>query len=233
MKRNLDFFLYPRRDSLWAWHIEQLLQYRDAFNARRLVMVAIDEGCESQDTVQAALAPLGPEVILVKNNPELYEAGHFITGLGLLESKNEDEMTFYAHSKGATHRGEMLRNAQRWSAAMYFMNLSSVELIERIMATYSAIGCFRHVMTHGGSNWHYSGTFFWIKHSTLFARNWKDTYTDRYAVEGYPGRHLRLEESFALTPDRHFTELYGRGADLAECRGWLEDIQTRSGQQAI
>ena len=51
MRRNLLFYLYPRKGSIWPWHVEQLLKYRQAWNGRRIVTIAVDESTDTQETV--------------------------------------------------------------------------------------------------------------------------------------------------------------------------------------
>ncbi|MBI3553938.1 MAG: hypothetical protein HY077_15695 [Elusimicrobia bacterium] len=225
MKRNLLFHLYPVEGSLWEWHVGQLVKHRRVFNGRRIVTIALDEKTVPLAEAERRLKRLEAELITAANDPSRGETRHFLRGLGRLKSLDEHEMTFYAHAKGVTHRGLKSLVMQSWSQAMYAMNLSAVGVIESLMRRHCAAGCFRQEVLHGGSWWHYSGNFFWVKHSALFARDWRRIGGGKYGVEGYLGRHLPVEESAALTPFRHFTDLYKFAVPREEYRGWLRALR--------
>lgn len=201
MKLNLLFNLYPIRGSIWPWHIDQLVKYRNVWNGQRIVLVSLDTTTASVDEVKAKLAPLNAEIIFKANDPAVGETAHFIDGMALLESKDEDEATFYAHAKGVTHKKDAVVPIQAWSEMMYTLNLGHLDAVQQMFTHASAIGAFRQKGAHCGSEWHFSGTYFWLKHSAIFSKNWRDIVPDRYGVEAYPGRHIRFEESCGLTPD--------------------------------
>lgn len=224
MKRNLIFYLYPRRGSIWSWHVDQLVQFRHAWNGRKLITVAIDHLTEHPTTVLQRLQPLGAEICWVQNDPNLGETAHLIHKLSLVSSLNEDEATFYAHAKGVTHGGHLLGAVMRWCEAMYTLNLGSIPAVERSLSLFSAVGCFRHFLRHAGSRWCYGGTFFWLKHSTLFSRKWWDIEHSKYGVEGYPGRHLRWGELRTFTPDNVGPSwLYAGGVTHAYVEQWKQN----------
>lgn len=201
MKRNLLYYLYPRTSSVWRWHIEQLQKYWGAFNGRKIIVIAADQHTKASQKVLPVLAPLNAELVWVNNDPALGETKHFLEKLSLLESRDPQEATFYAHAKGVTQTGPWLAGAVSWSKGMYDLNLGNISAVEKALSLHSAVGCFKHLMNHGGARWHYSGTFFWFKHSTLFSRNWRSIEQSRFGVEGYIGRHLRWGEMGAFTPD--------------------------------
>ena len=232
MKRNLLFHLYPKKGPIWSWHVEQLLKYQGAWNGRRIVVLALDHWTVGEEEARAALAPLNAEILVRQNDAELGETRHFIDALGMLESKDPEEVTFYAHGKGVSRESPEWKLILKWCEAMYILNLEQMDIIEKILARVSAVGAFRVRITHSGSPWSYAGTFFWIKHSTLFSRNWRDIERGRWGVEGYPGRHLEYEESAVLHHD--VTQhrwlpgwLYGRdgsGVTDGHIRMWREEL---------
>lgn len=213
MIRNLLFHMYPKKGSIWPWHVERLLEYKDAWNGRKIVTIALDKESEGQKTVQDAIAPLGAEIFIGDNDPLLGETKFFIERLGLLESLNPDEATFYAHSKGVTRRKGLLAASKAWTKAMYTLNLESIQAVESALYRHGMVGCFRHAIKHGGSFRCYAGTFFWIRHRNLFSKNWRKIRRNSiYGVEGYPGLHFRWEELGAFTPDNLSPQwLYGGG----------------------
>lgn len=215
MKRNLLFHCYPIRGSIWPWHVDQLLRYKEVWNGRRIVTVVTDGSTEPADQVVKAFAPFDAEIFVTKNQSYLAEVYHFTEMLSLLESKNADEATFYAHAKGVTHTGRLIQALQGWIKLLYSLNLSRVELVEKRLQKYPAVGCCRIRLPHAGSHWCYAGTYFWLRHDALFSRNWKDVWQERAGVEGYPGRHFKYEESYSFNPEEiPASSLYN---------GWITD----------
>jgi len=230
MKRNLLFHLYPKKESIWRWHVDRLLEYRSAWNGRRIITVVMDKETESKAVVTEALERLDAEVSFERNDRELGETRLFIETLGRLESRDPDEATFYAHAKGVTRTGKQVDAIRDWCRAMYILNLESIPSIERLLQKYPAIGCFRHAIKHGGSSWCYAGTFFWLKHRDLFMRNWRRIEKSLYGVEGYPGMHFRWGEMGRLTQDNVGPQwLYNNGsvtdAKISEWKKyWRDDM---------
>jgi hypothetical protein len=201
MARNLLFHCYPvRGHPLWPWHIEQLLKYKSVWNGRKIIVIACDGTTESADQVVKAFLPLDAEIFVTRNQSYLAETLHFIEMLQLLETHSRDDATFYAHAKGVTHSGERIEIIRRWCDLMYRLNLLRPDFIDCKLKSYGTIGCLRNPFRYFGVDWHFSGTFFWLRHD-LFSRNWRDISQERYGVEGYPGRHFKLEESYALNPE--------------------------------
>jgi hypothetical protein len=223
MIRNLLFYLYPKAHTPWRWHVDKLLEHKEVWNGRRIVVVAGANATEAMDDVAEVLEPLDAEILLRDNDAALYEARHFIEPLGRLASEDPDEATFYAHSKGTTRKGRELANVTMWSKAMYDLNLARIDVVDEMLKKYGTVGAFRmQHEDHGGSDWHYSGTFFWLKHVALFSGNWTSFHDDRYAVEGYPGRHFRLEESYDLCPEKYTPgQLYSEGITDTALARWL------------
>jgi hypothetical protein len=226
MKRNLLFYLYPAKGSCWLWHFQQLRQYADIFNGKRVVVIAQDAGTVSADEVRAATAFLSPRFVEVQNDPVLCEVPHFHSQLAQFESKDPGEALFYAHGKGVRHT-YFLENVLAWAECMYRLNLSSPALIDQLMQTYHSVGAFRNQGSHGGGNWHFSGTFFWMRHDALFSMDWKLPHYDRYGVEGFPGRGTPIDRSFCLTPAIDHGNLYQRRLPPESSQQWLVDLKAR------
>lgn len=224
MRRNLYFFIYPLKPSVWRHSIQRLLARWTIFNGRKVVAVAEDERTEKADLVKAAFGKSDVEILVVRNNPNLGETVAFIEGLSMVESKNPDEATFYAHAKGQRWDGKIVDAILRWTDAMFFMNLECPALVDRLLLKYSSMGCFKIGGMHGGGSWHYSGSFYWLRHDALFSKNWRDIEMSFYGTEGYPGKMFRADETFALTPTFHPWQLYTIPPEKVMCRQWLTDL---------
>lgn len=226
MIRNLIFYCYPIQGTVWPWHIERLVRHRDAWNGRRIAMVSLDQQTEKESVVRDRLAPAGVEVVVRKNHPTLHETAHFVEALSMLESPKEDEATFYCHAKGVTRKEPMLSRIRTWIEAMYVLNLTHPLAIDKLLEKYATVGCFRQNLVHAGAPWCFAGTFFWLKHSEIFKRNWRDINPEKYGVEGYPGRHMRFGESYGLTKDNISPgSLYEGSVTQALTEEWLSAVR--------
>lgn len=205
MKRNLLYHLYPARGSVWRWHVDRLLEHRAAWNGRAIVVAALGPGTDPKESVESALAPLKVEVLWRENDPVLAEAKWFLDSLALLESADPEEATFYAHAKGSSKAlgYRKLPSILSWSRAMYVLGLSRPDQIEKLLRLYPAVGCFRQARYFFGAPWHFSGTFFWLRHDALFSRAWRALGDGGgyHGVEAFPGTHFLFGESYCLTDD--------------------------------
>lgn len=221
MRRNLYYFVCPA-GTLWRWNIERLKEFWNIFNGRKLISIVYGPGLEKTEEAMKCFTA-DAEFMVSENCPLLCETKTFVRGLSRLKSDDPEEVTFYAHAKGGRQAEESLANVQRWVDSMYVLNLSSPELVDRLMLQYSSLGCYRQDYSYRGSRWHYSGTFYWLKHRDLFSRNWTDIEPTKFGSEGYPGRHFKIEESFSLTPSVPPHTLYQNAPDEGTYRRWLEE----------
>jgi len=198
---------------MWQWHASVLPRYAGAFNGRRILSISLDHRTWPREKIEADFAGVHfDDIVESRNDPTLGETAVFPALLSLIQSTDPDEIFFYAHAKGVSRPADQETAIIAWCDAMYQLCLGNTELIERIMARFDAAGCFQLQMQHAGSSWHYSGTFFWMRHAALFARDWRSIEPNRWGVEGYPGRHIRMERAFCLTqspPPFHPGSLYG------------------------
>lgn len=226
-RKNLCFYLYPLKNSpTWVFHLNRLKSYWPLFNGKKVITVATDERTADVEELKETLGQKDVTWRVIKNDKQLWETAGFVGMLECVENLSPDEATFYCHGKGA---GYMDVAKKRWVDAMYYLNLSSAKLIDNLLNQYDAVGAFQFRNTaHAGSDWHYSGTFFWLKHSAIFSKNWKDIEPTNYGVEGYPGRHIPVERSYSLIDPpntRAFLEKWKPIIpDMGPVEGWTPEI---------
>jgi hypothetical protein len=221
MKKNLIYFICPLRP-VWRWNVSRLKDYWGMFNGRKIISIVTGAGFETPDAVQREFEGCDAEFIIKENNWYLGETVSFLDALEKL--KGSDSVTFYAHAKGVSHEGSIVETIRQWADAMYVLNLSSSDLIEKLMGKYSSVGCFRNRGRHGGADWHYSGTFFWLDNQKLFCKDWKRIEQSRFGVEGYPGIHFSEAESFDLAPADPSRNLYVNPPPQKDCLRWLGEL---------
>jgi hypothetical protein len=211
MLRNLFYSVFATKHSdEWRLNIEKLSQYIDVFNARKIVVIRSDESTHDPVEVEKAFSAFeGVEFIHRRNNPVLGEVEGFIEDFGKLYSLRDDEMTFYAHTKGVRVREEKDQSnpIRVWRNAMYWSCLNDVRYVESAMSAYACAGAFRKSEGCSKHRWHYAGNFWWVLHAPLFsAPSWREIQNDKFGVEAY------LPDVFPR--DRSFCTHYEGGYDL-------------------
>lgn len=148
------------------------------------------------------------------NDPVLREAKHFYNEIAMkLGEFDEDDVIFYAHAKGkySDYRPAQIRDL--WVNLMYFGNLYNPKEIEEFINNKESIclgtlGMDTHNWKEVGAKlndefkvqrfqWHYSGTFFWIKPHQLKEYITKHNITipenSRFFAECFPGNVVPFE----------------------------------------
>src|SRR5207249_5847089 len=120
--RNLIYHVWPVRDSLWRWNIEQLLERIDIFNGRRIIGIVHDSQSELPEEVMKCFEGHGCEFVVRSNNP-LGEVNTFPKMLARLASEDPNEITFYAHAKGVKYGAKASLPVRQWAEALYVTTL--------------------------------------------------------------------------------------------------------------
>lgn len=204
-RRHLLYHVWPVRDSIWRWNVERLLADIDLFNGRRIIGIVHDAKSEPPELVKAAFAGHGCEFIELPNDPT-GECLTFPAMLKTVASLDPDDVTFYGHAKGVRHGKAVSASIRRWTEALYDISLCQWPLVAEQLRSHALTGSFRmlgrfRAHQHLG-DWHYSGTFFWLRHALVFQRP-VDTVPAFYGgVEVWPGLHFRREETGCLLFDK-------------------------------
>jgi hypothetical protein len=207
-------------EEVWMDNIRWLLKYKEAFNNKILVNIKTGENMADPEFVKGRFNGIQGDVefCLVPNDPKLHELAGFLEGLDKLKSEREDEITFYAHTKGVrraiTGSSVFLQTSVRqWRNRMYHECLSDPEKIERAFlgvesTPYSlytfkktkkeiaAAGCF--LVSDKERGVHFAGTYYWLRHSSLFTRDWTKILNSRYGPEAYISTHFTPRELHCL-----------------------------------
>ena len=213
MLRNLFYSVFATKHSEeWRLNIEKLSKYVDVFNARKIVVIRSDESTHDLVEVEKAFSAFeGVEFIHRRNNPVLGEVEGFIEDFGKLYSLRDDEMTFYAHTKGVRVglSSSSIAPVQAWRNAMYWSCLHDVGSIEHALQTSACAGAFRSTVGRNKYGWHYSGNFWWVLHEPLFTSpNWDEIQNDRYGVESYLPDVFPRDRAFCTHYDKAALGLY-------------------------
>jgi len=205
--RNLLYNVYaPTSNDEWRLNVDKLNTYSSVFSGRKIVLVKTGPRLVSPDSIQAAFA-FDAEFVLVPNNTKQQEGAGFLDALEMLHSLRDDEATFYAHTKGVRYdsmQEHQLRPLRRWRDEMYEHCLGEPSCLDEVLKHYACCGCFRLLRDNHPTMlapWHFSGTFWWVKHSALFATNWREMIASIYGVENYLGNLIPVEQSFCLYSD--------------------------------
>lgn len=146
------------------------------------------------------------EFVIAQNNPRKGELTTMPTMLEMVESTNPDELTFYAHAKGVSHTGAKLRAVQSWTRAMWELNFHT-DYVRSLLSNRACVGAFQR----GGDDdpgfvgndygWHYSGNFWWVRHSELFKLEWRKPLKGRrHAAENFLGSMFPMMAAGCVGP---------------------------------
>lgn len=203
-RRNLIYHVWPVRGGTWRWNLDELIRRIDLFNGRRVIGIVCDDRSEDADAVQACLQGHGCEFVVMRNDRR-GESATFGEMLARVESLDPDELSFYAHAKGVKYEPQFPRSVKRWAEVQYAVTLDDWLGAKEQLQRFAMTGIFRK---HGRfanhenlGDWHYSGTFFWLRHASVFSRNWQEVPQFYGGVEAWPGMHFSRHETGCMLLD--------------------------------
>ena len=203
-KRNLLYHVWPVRGTMWKWNLDQLLQRIELFNGHRVMSIVHDERSVTPDEVRQVVEGHGFQFV-VAHNDERGEAINFAEMLRLIASRDANEITFYGHAKGVKYEPDIPLPIRRWSEVQYQVVLDDWLTIREQLQIYAMTGPFKRYGRfnphHNLADWHYSGTYFWMRHSHLFARDYQNIPQFYGGVETWPGTVFRKEETACVFVD--------------------------------
>jgi len=228
--RHLTYFVCPLGQG-WRPNLARLRQRMSIFNGRRMVFVAQGPGLAPFDLVRQELE--GCDVIWMtgENSVQLKEYIGFPHLLrSMSEYRSEADVTFYGHAKGVSSAA-WGPGVERWADSMYSGLLDYWPAVQRELATACCVGLWRKRQgwrPANTSDWHYAGSFRWVRNRDMYSRDWDNYLMDWVCPEAHVGGVFRLAESACLYGDcgSAQTQLYGSDAwDMwatAERRQWEE-----------
>lgn len=210
MQRNLAMHIYPRSGGEWRRSVAHIKCRMNQFTGRRVVSVAVDTSTERLAAVDRAFGDSGIEYREVFND----QSQEMVSFPWLMQQciDNTDAITLYCHSKGCTHTTN--QSSHLWLDAMASACLDYPEMVEFIMRKKHVVGAFRSNMAIGTSKaqWHFAGTWWWVRNSALYSREWERSDPEFWGAESYPGVHFQRHESACLFFDHAETShLYNIG----------------------
>jgi hypothetical protein len=197
-RRNLLYHVWPVKGTMWKWNVDELLKRIDLFNGRRVMSIVHDERSVTPDEVKRVVAGHGFEFVVARND-ERGEAINFAEMLRRVASQDANEISFYGHAKGVKYDPEIPLPIRRWAEVQYQVVLDDWLTIREQLQRYAMTGPFKRYGRfdphHNLADWHYSGTYFWMRHSHLFTRDHQNIPQFYGGVETWPGTVFRKEET--------------------------------------
>lgn len=206
--RNLVCHILPRsRGQKWRATVEHLRRRMALFNGKRIIAVATDTDCDSAEDVKAAFGEHAASIewLTFQNDPGLREVISFVPMLERVASLDPNEATFICHGKGSTH-GHDDSVCHLWRDMM-FETCGAWPLVECALGDHAVCGAFR-MFGAMAVDWHFSGTFYWIRHDKAFSRDWRRIRREWAGTEVWPGDQFLREESTCLFLDDVRNSLY-------------------------
>jgi len=190
------------------FNIREIKQHLHKFNGKKIINVNYDDLNIAQNFIQTNFSEYQDICFVFTDNSSVktaYEILPFINKLmPMVYSLNDNEYTFYGHSKGVTKYYTSANLAcLLWAYTMYNRNLTNFDYISTILKNYSCCGTLKIDKPIGPLHfvpWHYSGAFFWFKNKDIFSKTWQNFYHDRFGLEGYLGMHIDSKMAYAISP---------------------------------
>ena len=189
----------------WKWNISQIKTYARWINGKRIVSVVQGAGIDPLEDVLDELDDYRVDELIVRPNSDLWEMETFPHAIQKIVSTNPDEAFFYCHAKGTSKPADSpeLLADRLWASYMYLFLFGNPRKTLEALTRYSTVGCFKEDFGFFDTRWHFSGTFWSIRHDRLFTRpDWNVWPLDRFFLEYFPSRHFSWDEALDLCPIR-------------------------------
>lgn len=174
------------------------------FNGQRILGIVHDDRSEPPERVQEYLAGDDFEFVIAKND-ERGEAITFPQMMQRVASDDPNDITFYAHAKGVKYEPNVPLPVRRWSEVQYRVALDDWLTIRDQLQRFTMTGPFKMLGRFRAhrylADWHYSGTYFWMRNAHVFSRNYVDIPQYYGGVETWPGTIFQKEETACLFMD--------------------------------
>lgn len=201
--RNLIYHVWPVKNSMWQWNIDQLLRRIDMFNGQRIIAIVHDVKSDDPNEVVEKFNGHNCEFIVKPN--DIGESNTFGLMLDRVRSTQLNEVTFYAHAKGVKYGPNATDQIRTWAELLYRFNLDDWRTVKAHLSKYPVTGAMRMMGqfdSHKRLNeWHYSGTFFWIRHALAFTRGNLEVKHFYGGVEAWPGMYFNKEDTGCIALD--------------------------------
>ena len=237
--RNLIYHIYPViNHQRWEWNVRQLCKRLHLFNGKIIVAITTDppegrkadpiggpnppdsgriiRGCDTAEKVKEGFAkhwqgkPI--QFMEFENDPHLREVKTIMPMLSEVLTADPCSITLYAQAKGVTRAPGHI--AHRWTEVLYEVMLDYLPLVIEQLNSYPLTGCFKKLVrgwpAYSSSDYHYSGSWFWVRSAALFERDWRTIDTFWSGVEPYPSLHFRSEEAGCLFHEGDKLDLFNR-----------------------
>lgn len=226
MLRNLFYSVYATKHTdEWRLNVSKLCKFAEVFNGRKIVVVRSDERTVPFEEVKAQFTLADVEFIQRKNNRQLGEVEGFLEDFSKLCSLREDEITFYAHTKGVkyTEHDPSLPFIRAWRNAMYDGCLDELPRVEEaLQQKYACSGCFKSTvgLFNNSRGWHYSGNFWWVSHKRLFSLNWQHILPHTHALEAWLSTFFDAKDAHVIFHEGKLYGLYNKVSMLCTSCGF-------------
>jgi hypothetical protein len=208
--RHLAYFVYPvAGNGVWRRNVDHIRRREHLFDGRRVV--AISTGCtrfplDPPDAVREAFGDgydfvevPAETVARADGTPE--HIGEVAAWAPLwqriLPHAGPRDVAFYAHAKGVTKPVNPGVAVHRWVDLMYAANLDHWPDVADMLKEKAIVGAFLKdgPCFAGAANWHYHGTFYWLRLADFAGRDWRTVPRHYGGTELWPARNYRRSEA--------------------------------------
>lgn len=216
-KRHLIYHLWPKRNGIWKWNVEELIQRIEQFNGVRSIGVALDSTTATIEEVKTVFKKHRIDNWIVV--PNQMPLGEGATYPQLLDTLPRDSgITFYAHAKGVKY-SVPTHPTRRWASMQYETCLDDPDSVQRALENFPIVGSFKRYTGLRTAHWHYSGTYYWFRNNDVFEKpNWRTIHHFYGCVEHWPA---------FMFDDADAGCLFGEASDNLYDPNYLNEMQER------
>lgn len=189
--RHLLYHVYPAKgNGVWQRRLDFLLPRLPLFNGRRLFGVAVDGATDPAEHVERHLAGAGCELAVFDNHPVLQEAHTFVPLFERVVTDDPNHVAFRGHAKGVSRPVNDGVSVHEWADIAEEVSLDFWPLVRRGLEQYPVTGPFLklgHGFGRSSSDFHYAGSYYWVRLAALAGRPWRQVDRVRWGGESAPG----------------------------------------------
>ena len=199
-RRHLLYHVYPSPSRVWVRGVDQLSLRKHLFDGSRSVAVCTGPGLEPWELVRDYVhQQFGPaDVFPVANDKSLREV---VSWIPLWEratsAAGPNDAIFYAHAKGATRPVDPGNSCHWWASLLYHVSLDYWPVVADQLTRHPITGALKKLGHGFGAyfgNWHYSGTFYWVRAGDFVKRDWRKIPQRWFGNEAWPGMQYHIDE---------------------------------------
>lgn len=195
--------------SVLDWQLPLIEQALPAFKGMRICTIVEpspeDDKSQFRPVQEVAhyFEKMGFQIEVLPNRKTLREGPALVHMLGKCPRGPED-VIFFGQSK-CVSRSPDFKAVRWWTEAMIETVMANAKQADGQLSKFGCTGAFKKYGEFnyaGNHRWHYSGSFYWLRATEVFKRDWEFLHNSFCSVEAWPGYQFPKEQAGCLFLDK-------------------------------